>query len=61
MQVTGFQCRIVTDPSKPEGTPRKMMDVSSLAQMGWCASISLEDGLAETYRWFLTHSDSFRR
>ena len=60
-QVTGFQGRIATDPSKPDGTPRKLMDVSRLAQMGWRASISLQDGLAETYRWFLTHSDSFRR
>ena len=60
-QVTRFQGRIATDPSKPDGTPRKLMDVSRLAQMGWRASISLQDGLAETYRWFLTHSDSFRR
>jgi GDP-L-fucose synthase len=60
-QVTGFQGRIATDPSKPDGTPRKLMDVSRLAQMGWRASIALQDGLAETYRWFLTHSDSFRR
>ena len=60
-QVTGFQGRIATDPSKPDGTPRKLMDVSRLAQMGWRASISLQDGLTETYRWFLTHSDSFRR
>ena len=60
-QVTGFQGRIATDPSKPDGTPRKLMDVSRLAQMGWRASISLQDGLTATYRWFLTHSDSFRR
>jgi GDP-L-fucose synthase len=60
-QVTGFQGRIATDPSKADGTPRKLMDVSRLAQMGWRASISLEDGLADTYSWFLTHSDSFRR
>jgi GDP-L-fucose synthase len=60
-QVTGFKGSITTDPSKLDGTPRKLMDVSRLAQMGWRASISLEDGLAETYRWFLTHSDSFRR
>ncbi|WP_395006323.1 GDP-L-fucose synthase family protein [Cypionkella sp.] len=60
-QVTGFQGRIATDPSKPDGTPRKLMDVSRLAQMGWRASIALQDGLAETYRWFLTHSESLRR
>jgi GDP-L-fucose synthase len=59
-RVTGFEGRISTDPSKPDGTHRKLMDVSRLASMGWRASISLEDGIAETYRWFLDHSDSVR-
>ena len=59
-RITGFEGRISADPSKPDGTPRKLMDVSRLANMGWRASISLEDGIAETYRWFLDHSDSVR-
>ena len=59
--VTGFKGRIVTDPSKPDGTPRKLMDVSRLAQMGWSAQIGLDQGLAETYKWFLTNSETFRR
>jgi GDP-L-fucose synthase len=59
-RITGFEGRISTDPSKPDGTHRKLMDVSRLASMGWRASISLEDGIAETYRWFLDHSDSVR-
>jgi nucleoside-diphosphate-sugar epimerase len=59
-EVTGFAGRIVTDPTKPDGTPRKLMDVSRLARMGWTASIGLEDGIAETYRWFLENQGLFR-
>jgi len=59
-RITGFEGLISTDPSKPDGTHRKLMDVSRLASMGWRASVSLEDGIAETYRWFLDHSDSIR-
>ncbi|ALI53958.1 GDP-L-fucose synthase [Celeribacter marinus] len=59
--VTGYKGRIVTDPSKPDGTLRKLMDVSRLTQMGWSAQIGLDQGLAETYQWFLANSESFRR
>lgn len=59
-RVTGFRGRIVTDPSKPDGTARKLMDVSRLADMGWRARIGLEDGIADTYRWFLDHQDVLR-
>jgi len=59
--VTGFQGRILTDPSKPDGTPRKLMDVSRLTDMGWRAQIQLQDGIAGTYRWFLDNQDAFRR
>ncbi len=52
-KVTGFQGRISTDPSKPDGTLRKLMDVGRLAEMGWTASVGLEEGIAGTYRWFL--------
>ena len=52
-RVTGFAGRIATDPSKPDGTPRKLMDVSRLARLGWRATIPLEEGLAQTYAWFL--------
>jgi len=52
-RVTGFGGRIATDPSKPDGTPRKLMDVSRLERLGWRASIGLERGIAETYDWFL--------
>ena len=59
-RVTGFKGRIETDPTKPDGTPRKLMNVDRLAAMGWRARITLEDGLAGTYRWFLDHQDDFR-
>jgi GDP-L-fucose synthase len=54
-RVTGFQGRLGFDASKPDGTPRKLMDVSRLAQLGWRATIGLEDGLRDAYRWFLEH------
>lgn len=52
-RVAGFEGRIATDPSKPDGTPRKLMDVSRLAGLGWSASIELEQGIRGTYEWFL--------
>ncbi|MGM0694996.1 MAG: GDP-L-fucose synthase [Pseudomonadota bacterium] len=60
-RVVGFEGEIVWDTSKPDGTPRKLMDVSRLKALGWQASISLEDGLRDAYRWFLEHQDDFRR
>ena len=58
--VTGFQGRITNDPSKPDGTLRKLMDVSRLANMGWRASVDLEKGLRETYEWFIRNQDAIR-
>lgn len=51
--VVGFKGEILTDPSKPDGTPRKLLDVSKLAGLGWKPRIALEDGIASTYRWFV--------
>lgn len=59
-KVTGFQGRITNDPSKPDGTLRKLMDVSRLADMGWQASIDLEKGLQGTYDWFIKNQNSIR-
>ncbi len=59
-QVTGFTGRIGFDTSKPDGTMRKLMDVGRLSGMGWQARIGLEQGLAETYQWFLAHKDRLR-
>ena len=54
-QVVGFEGAITFDTTKPDGTPRKLMDVSRLKSMGWQSSISLEAGLANTYDWFLAN------
>jgi GDPmannose 4,6-dehydratase/GDP-L-fucose synthase len=59
-RVTGYEGRIATDPTKPDGTLRKLMDVRRLEGMGWRAAIALEDGIAGTYQWFLDHQDDFR-
>ena len=59
-KVTGFAGDIVFDPSRPDGTPRKLVDISRLKTLGWAPTISLEDGLAETYRWFLDNIESAR-
>ena len=50
--VTGFQGRIRFDPAKPDGTPRKLLDVSRLTGLGWQPRIPLEEGLRRTYQWF---------
>lgn len=55
-RVTGFGGRIAFDHSRPDGTPRKLLDVSRLAAMGWRSTIGLEDGVRQTYRWFLEHA-----
>ncbi|MFC4656782.1 GDP-L-fucose synthase family protein [Rheinheimera marina] len=59
-KVVGYQGAIVFDSSKPDGTPRKLMDVSRLKALGWQASVSLEQGLATTYQWFLANQHNFR-
>jgi len=60
-EVVGFSGEVVFDATKPDGTPRKLMDVSKLNALGWKYSISLKDGLAKTYEWFLQHQGDFRK
>lgn len=59
-KVVGFEGELRFDTTKPDGAPRKLLDVSRLKNMGWQYSISLEDGLRSTYQWFLENEGSFR-
>ncbi|BCX82262.1 GDP-L-fucose synthase [Methylomarinovum caldicuralii] len=60
-EVVGFQGEIVWDANKPDGTPRKLLDVSKLHRLGWKATIPLKAGLKDTYEWFLKHQNEFRK
>ncbi len=51
-RIVGFEGSIEWDSSKPDGTPRKLLDVSRLTDLGWKAKISLEDGISSTYQWY---------
>ncbi|WP_317192216.1 GDP-L-fucose synthase family protein [Robertkochia sediminum] len=59
-KVTGHQGEIIWDAEKPDGTPRKLMDVSKMSAQGWKASIALDEGVASTYEWFLKNIDQFK-
>lgn len=59
-KTVGHEGDIIWDSSKPDGTPRKLMDVSKMEQAGWKAKVGLEDGIKRTYEWFLEHQDSFK-
>ncbi|ANO89811.1 GDP-fucose synthetase [Escherichia coli] len=58
--VVGYQGKIVFDATKPDGTPRKLMDVTRLKNLGWLHRYNLHEGLSLTYQWFLENIDSFR-
>tara|TARA_R110002074_G_scaffold70720_2_gene163975 strand:- start:100 stop:711 length:612 start_codon:yes stop_codon:yes gene_type:complete len=58
--VTGYTGKIVTDPTKPDGTMRKLMDVGRIQSMGWSARITLREGIADAYRWFLKNRETAR-
>ena len=57
-QVVGFSGEIVTDPAKPDGAPRKLLDVTGLKSLGWEPEIPLQRGLEDTYRWFLRETET---
>jgi nucleoside-diphosphate-sugar epimerase len=59
-RITGFTGEITCDSTKPDGTPRKLMNVSRLRNMGWQARIDLEEGIEATYRWYLENVSSAR-
>ncbi len=54
-KVVGYRGKICYNSDKPDGTPRKLLDISKLTKMGWNPKINLENGLRETYQWFLSH------
>ena len=51
-KVTGYQGELIFDSSKPDGTPRKLTDISRIKSLGWSPEISLEEGIRDTYSWF---------
>lgn len=57
-QITGYHGKVVFDPSKPDGTPRKLLDVSRLHKLGWRHTTSLEEGIKKTYEWFVEEEKS---
>ena len=59
-QVVDFPGKLTFDATKPDGTPRKLLDVSKLHSLGWKHSISLEEGLRDTYQWYLEHVNDIR-
>jgi GDP-L-fucose synthase len=59
-KVVGYEGDIVFDTTKPDGTARKLMDVSRLERLGWKAKTNLESGLKKTYEWFLANKDKLR-
>jgi len=59
--VVGFEGKLEFDASKPDGTPRKLLDVSRLDKLGWKAQTKLKEGLESTYQWFLANQDRFRK
>ena len=51
-EVVGFEGEITFDPGKPDGTPRKLLDISKIQSLGWKPTIPLREGIAQTYEWF---------
>ena len=60
-EITGFEGEIVHDTSKPDGTPRKLLDVSRVSELGWTAQIGLREGLEATYQWYLENQETLRQ
>jgi GDP-L-fucose synthase len=59
--ITGHKGELVWDATKPDGTPRKLMDSSKLEKDGWKAKITLKDGVTDTYQWFKAHQENYKR
>ncbi|MEH6457514.1 MAG: GDP-L-fucose synthase, partial [Cocleimonas sp.] len=59
-EVVGYQGEVSFDADKPDGAPRKLMNVDALKELGWQFSIDLKQGITSTYNWFLTNKDNYR-
>ena len=59
-KVVGHKGEVIWDDTKPDGTPKKLMDSSKLNAKGWSSTINLEKGIRTTYEWFLDHNESFK-
>jgi GDP-L-fucose synthase len=59
-KITGHQGEIIWDASKPDGTPRKLMDMSKIHALGWKHQVQLEEGIQKTYQWFLDNVNAFK-
>lgn len=59
-KIVGHQGSIAWDSSKPDGTPRKLMDISKMHELGWKHKVELEEGIKRTYQWFLENQDNFK-
>jgi len=60
-KITGHQGEIIWDATKPDGTPRKLMDISKMHDLGWKHKVDLEAGIQMTYDWFLEHANDFKQ
>lgn len=60
-KITGHQGEIIWDATKPDGTPRKLMDVTKMHDLGWKHQVELEEGIQKTYNWFLENSQAFKQ
>lgn len=60
-KVVGHKGTVLWDASKPDGTPKKLMDSSKLARLGWKPKVKLEEGISKTYKWFLQNQESFKK
>ena len=58
--VVGYDGEFTHDTSKPDGTPRKLLDVSRIKALGWEPSVELHDGIRRVYQWFLEHQATYR-
>jgi GDP-L-fucose synthase len=60
-KITGHQGEIIWDSAKPDGTPRKLMDISKMHELGWKHQVQLEEGIQKTYLWFLNNMNAFKQ